>query len=186
MWAPVAFVRGLGSPELVDLREIPGKDTPTLIASWIRSSCDWRKANLKPAGSVEGPRRALQIHGHGPHAQKLRSSASHFFSIDQGRGSRPFMESEDGSWSGNLLSDFVAQYVKSLKRRKVRYRLHAVSNECLFNGFLFSRHGWRDQTLLVENILTAQAKKKYAAELRGFHFPPGWGRLQSPIHHLKI
>jgi len=44
-----------------------------------------------------------------------------FFAIDQERGTRPFTEREDGSWTGNpSLSDFVAQYMKSLKRGKAR------------------------------------------------------------------
>jgi len=56
-----------------------------------------------------------------PHAEKMRSSVSHFYAIDQGRGCQQFMERVDGSWSGNpSLSDFMAQYMKSLKRRKVR------------------------------------------------------------------
>ena len=41
------------------------------------------------------------------------------------------------------------------------------------------------QLLLVEAILTPEAQGQYAAELRRFPFPPGWGRLQSPIRHLK-
>lgn len=43
----------------------------------------------------------------------------------------------------------------------------------------------RCQTLLIEAILTPASAKMYAAELRRFPFPLGWGRLQSPIHHLK-
>jgi hypothetical protein len=34
-----AFVRGLGAPRLMDLLDHLGKDTPKLIAAWIRSSC---------------------------------------------------------------------------------------------------------------------------------------------------
>jgi hypothetical protein len=41
------------------------------------------------------------------------------------------------------------------------------------------------QTLLVEKILNSDGASQYAAELRRFPFLLGWGRLQSPIHHLK-
>jgi hypothetical protein len=40
-------------------------------------------------------------------------------------------------------------------------------------------------TFLLEAILTTAACRSYAAELRRFPFPPGWPRVQSPIHHLK-
>ena len=40
-------------------------------------------------------------------------------------------------------------------------------------------------TLLLEAILTTAACRSYASELRRFPFPPGWPRVQSPIHHLK-
>ena len=33
-------------------------------------------------------------------------------------------------------------------------------------------------------ILTADGQRKYTSELQSFPFPPGWGRLQSPAHHL--
>lgn len=39
-------------------------------------------------------------------------------------------------------------------------------------------------TLLINAILTKAGTAKYGAELRKFPFPPGWDRLQSPIHHL--
>ncbi|OXV12221.1 hypothetical protein Egran_00018, partial [Elaphomyces granulatus] len=34
-----AYVHGLRVPRLMDLLDHPGKDTPKLIAAWIRSSC---------------------------------------------------------------------------------------------------------------------------------------------------
>ena len=40
-------------------------------------------------------------------------------------------------------------------------------------------------TLLIETILLPAAAKKYSAVLRKFPFPSGYGRLQSPLHHLK-
>jgi hypothetical protein len=40
-------------------------------------------------------------------------------------------------------------------------------------------------TLLLDEILTSPAKISYAAELRKFPFPPGWPRVQGPLHHLK-
>jgi hypothetical protein len=111
-----AFIGDLGGPELINLLEHPAKDTPTLIAAWIRNSCDpnqGQASRRKRGGAKKGA-----VNGW-PQAQKMRSSVSHYFSIDQGRGSRPFTEREDGSWTGNpSLSDFVAQYMKSLKRRK--------------------------------------------------------------------
>lgn len=39
--------------------------------------------------------------------------------------------------------------------------------------------------MLLSSILSASAAKEYNAVLRRFPFPPGWGRLQSPTHHLK-
>lgn len=39
--------------------------------------------------------------------------------------------------------------------------------------------------MLLEAILTLDAQKEYALELRRFPFPPEWGRLQSPLHHLN-
>lgn len=39
--------------------------------------------------------------------------------------------------------------------------------------------------LLMNGILTETGKKDYARELRTWPFPPGWERLQSPIHHLR-
>lgn len=91
------------------------------------------------------------------------------------------MESEDGSWSGNPLSDFVAQYMKSLKRRKVSTDCTLLLMNVFLTGSCFLDTGWRDQTLLVENILTAQAKKKYAAELHGFHLKLPARLGQTPI-----
>lgn len=39
--------------------------------------------------------------------------------------------------------------------------------------------------ILVDAILTTKGKFEYSDRLRKFAFPPGWSRLQSPIHHLK-
>jgi hypothetical protein len=49
-----------------------------------------------------------------------------------------------------------------------------------YNGLSKQMH-----ELLVEAILSVSAAKLYAAKLSKFPFPPGWGRLQSPLHHLK-
>jgi hypothetical protein len=38
--------------------------------------------------------------------------------------------------------------------------------------------------LLRDGILTVTAKTEYACEIRQWPFPPGWQRLQSPLHHL--
>ncbi|RYC58953.1 hypothetical protein CHU98_g7247 [Xylaria longipes] len=38
--------------------------------------------------------------------------------------------------------------------------------------------------LLRDGILTKDASLEYALQLRVFPFPPGWQRLQSPVHHL--
>jgi hypothetical protein len=40
-------------------------------------------------------------------------------------------------------------------------------------------------SLLLDGILTATAQKSYGRVLRLWPFPPGWERLQSPIHHLR-
>jgi hypothetical protein len=39
--------------------------------------------------------------------------------------------------------------------------------------------------LLLNSILTEAGKKSYARVLRSWPFPPGWERLQSPIHHFR-
>ena len=39
--------------------------------------------------------------------------------------------------------------------------------------------------LLIETILTTAAGKLYNKQLRQWPFPPGYARLQSPVHHLK-
>ena len=39
--------------------------------------------------------------------------------------------------------------------------------------------------MLLQGILTVSGAKSYARCLRQFPFPKGWGRLQSPLHHLK-
>lgn len=38
--------------------------------------------------------------------------------------------------------------------------------------------------LLINVILTKAGTQRYGIELRKFPFPPGWSRLQSPVHHL--
>jgi hypothetical protein len=45
--------------------------------------------------------------------------------------------------------------------------------------------GKRSQTLLITAVFTPAAQKEYVRELQRFPFPPGWNRLQSPLHHLK-
>ena len=40
-------------------------------------------------------------------------------------------------------------------------------------------------SLLVDAILSKKGQEKYSWQLRQFQFPAGWGRLQSPINHLK-
>jgi hypothetical protein len=104
-----AFVRGLGAPRLMDLLDHPGKDTP---AAWIRSSCGPDAVEQSEASRRKrGGRRARQIHGH-----KL----SHFFAIDQERGTRPFTERD-------VRLRFVVH--KDLEAREGRYRLRTVSNK---------------------------------------------------------
>ncbi len=39
-------------------------------------------------------------------------------------------------------------------------------------------------SLLMNAILTTEGQRRYTATLQAFPFPPGWGRLQSPAHHL--
>ena len=39
--------------------------------------------------------------------------------------------------------------------------------------------------MLIQAILTKAASKEYTLELQKFPCPPGWARLQSPLHHLK-
>lgn len=107
--------------ELLNHLKTPSKDTPLLIASWIQSSCgtveEGEATACPPPKGRRGKKDATNTFGH---AEKMRSSVSHYYAIDQERGNRQFMERADGSWSGNpSLSDFMAQYMKSLKRRKV-------------------------------------------------------------------
>jgi hypothetical protein len=54
------------------------------------------------------------------HAQKMRAAISHHFSVTLQMGNERFFEKIDGTWSGNpSISDVVARYMRSLKRRKV-------------------------------------------------------------------
>jgi hypothetical protein len=74
------------------------------------------------------------------HAEKMRSSVSHYYAIEQDEGVDPlrFTERVDGSWSGNpSLSDFMAQYMKSPKRRKVSTdcTMFLIKACCLFLVF---------------------------------------------------
>ena len=39
--------------------------------------------------------------------------------------------------------------------------------------------------LLLNEVLRAPEAKAYTLKLRTWPFPPGWGRLQSPLHHLR-
>lgn len=39
--------------------------------------------------------------------------------------------------------------------------------------------------LLPDTVLTNAAGREYATKLRSFPFPPGWPRVQGPLHHLK-
>ena len=49
-----------------------------------------------------------------------------------------------------------------------------------YNGLTRIMHN-----LLLDTILTPAAAKSYAATLCSFPFPPGWPRIQGPLHHLK-
>jgi hypothetical protein len=49
-----------------------------------------------------------------------------------------------------------------------------------YQGMTALLHG-----LLLDGILTSAAQKSYGRVLRLWPFPPGWERLQSPIHHLR-
>ena len=49
-----------------------------------------------------------------------------------------------------------------------------------YNGLTRIMHN-----VLIDTILTPAAAKSYAAMLRSFPFPPGWPRVQGPLHHLK-
>jgi hypothetical protein len=49
-----------------------------------------------------------------------------------------------------------------------------------FGGIVRQLH-----TLLVDSILSTASVKQYTLFLQKFPFPPGFGRLQSPLHHLK-
>lgn len=39
--------------------------------------------------------------------------------------------------------------------------------------------------VLFDAILTKEGQLSFCATLQGFPFPPGWAKLQSPLHHLK-
>jgi hypothetical protein len=105
----------------------PGKDTPKLIAAWIRSSCgpdaveQSQASRRKRGGAKKGTANSW------PHAQKMRSSVSHFSAIDQERGSMPFTEREDGSWTVIVRLRFAVH--EKLERREGKYRLHTVFNK---------------------------------------------------------
>lgn len=43
----------------------------------------------------------------------------------------------------------------------------------------------QSQHVLFDAILTPRAQIAFCIELRGFPFPTGWAKLQSPMHHLQ-
>ena len=91
----------------------------------------------KKADSLEDPGQRREGQNNSwQHAQKMRASASHYYSIDKERGNGVFSERADGSWSGNpSLSDFLKQYMKALKRRKVSAYCTLFLIKC-FKGFI--------------------------------------------------
>lgn len=45
--------------------------------------------------------------------------------------------------------------------------------------------GKKEHQVLLDTLLKKECHTEYAVELRRFPFPPGWGRIQSPVRHLK-
>jgi hypothetical protein len=136
-----AYVHSFGCRALTDLLENPGKDTPLLLASWIQSSCDRDPDGVHAQESRQPGRPRTKKNGQNntwQHAQKMRASASHYYSIDKKRGNGTFQERADGSWSGNpSLSDFMREYMKSLKRRKVSTYCTLFLIKCFKGSYLF-------------------------------------------------
>ena len=66
-----------------------------------------------------------------PHAEKMRSSVSHFYAIDQGRGCRQFMERVDGSWS--LVVRLYGTIHEGFETTEGKYRLHTVFDKVVLN-----------------------------------------------------
>ncbi|KAJ6482435.1 hypothetical protein C8R45DRAFT_1149643, partial [Mycena sanguinolenta] len=93
----------------------PGKLVPLCICAWIMHECDERNFD----GTMKPP---TQVRGGYNHAQKMRAAMTYAFGRLFGLGSLPWHESEStGKMVGNpSVSETVATYMTSLRRRKVR------------------------------------------------------------------
>ena len=91
------------------------KKTPMLLALWIRSSY-YKYPDSEAQGQAcrqpGRPRAKKGSNNSRQHAQNMWASASHYYSVDKGRGSGVFAKKADGTWSGNpSLSDFMKEYM---------------------------------------------------------------------------
>jgi len=90
--------------------DLPGDETPKMIAAWIFMKCD----NPDPKRQVR-----MSCQGY-TFSTALRMRAAVSFHYNQLGRSGNWSQMLDGSWSGNpSLSTIVSRYMLSLQRRKV-------------------------------------------------------------------
>ncbi|KAJ7887677.1 hypothetical protein B0H14DRAFT_2498272, partial [Mycena olivaceomarginata] len=116
----------------------PDKLVPLCICAWIMHECDERNfdGTMKPHDQKRDSYN---------HAQKMRASMTYAFGRLCGLGSLPWHESEvTGRMVGNpSVSETVATYMTSLRRRKVRAgetatSARAITQETLFKLYHFN------------------------------------------------
>ena len=87
-------------------------DTPWYIISWVFLACDMPKATSAYSQKCRGLTHS--------HTLKMRASVSYGFAHELKRGSEPWCQLSDGSFTGNpSLSREVTHYLCSLRRQKV-------------------------------------------------------------------
>lgn len=93
----------------------PNDVTPRLICLWIAASCE----KPDPKANHLFLRRAQNKTW--SQAEKMRAAMSFLYTHCLKMGKEPLQQGRDGVWGGNsVLTDEVATYMKSLRRRKVR------------------------------------------------------------------
>ncbi|KAJ7602151.1 hypothetical protein FB45DRAFT_761277 [Roridomyces roridus] len=104
----------------------PGDLTPLCICLWIMSECD----EINPDGTAKPHTETRNGY---VHAQKMRAAMTYAFGRIHGLGSLTWHRSEvSGRMMGNpSVSDTVAIYMTSLRRRKVRAGQTATSSRAI-------------------------------------------------------
>ncbi|KAF8131341.1 hypothetical protein K438DRAFT_1557471 [Mycena galopus ATCC 62051] len=142
----------------------PGPLVPLHICAWIMDKCDERNfdGTMKPS---------TQVWDSYNHAQKMRAAMTYAFGRLLGLGSLPWHQSEStGKMVGNpSVSETVATYMTSLRRRKVRAGETATSARAITEETLGRLYEFNNQPAFAEI-------KEYAAGSRSQpKGPHDWG-----------